>query len=178
MNLLIQVVLDLAWLAALSLAIGIIMKHVWPIIFGSSSNPQHTIYETSIGIGMYGLLLTYLDWLLLAYNRISRIKGYLPPITTTTAILWMSTIPLLSMAFIYLSFQWISAKVHRILDKKKSADMMKMLKATAAPTDEVCGICMDDFATPMALPCRHVFCNECIRLALEKRPACPICGRM
>ena len=178
MNLSIQILLDLAWLAILSFTTGVTMKRVWPIILRTSTDPQHTIYEASIGIGVYGLLLTILDWLLLAYHRVSRIKGHLLPITTATAILWMTTIPLLSIVCIYMSYRWISTKINRVLDKRKSADMAQALKATTAPIDEVCGVCMDDFAKPMALPCRHIFCNECIRLALEKRPACPMCGRI
>jgi hypothetical protein len=178
MTLSIQILLDLAWLAILSVANALAMMYLWPIIIRINRRPEHTLLDTALGMGIVGLLFTILDWLLLAYDRVSRIKGYLLPITSAVAILWAFAIPVILMAVIYIGFRWVSGKINRILDKKKSVDMIRTLKATAAPTDEVCGICMDDFAKPMALPCRHVFCNDCIRLALNKRPACPICGRM
>lgn len=41
----------------------------------------------------------------------------------------------------------------------------------------VCSICMDIKKTPKILhKCGHTFCTECIELAFQSKPACPICG--
>lgn len=41
----------------------------------------------------------------------------------------------------------------------------------------VCSICMDIKKTPKNLQkCGHTFCTECIELAFQYKPACPICG--
>ncbi|KAF8892190.1 hypothetical protein BD779DRAFT_97380 [Infundibulicybe gibba] len=44
-----------------------------------------------------------------------------------------------------------------------------------------CGICIENFKSPMSLPCGHVFCSECLLRAVESiKPyttlhACPVC---
>lgn len=41
----------------------------------------------------------------------------------------------------------------------------------------VCSICMDIKKKPKNLhKCGHTFCTECIELAFQSKPACPICG--
>lgn len=41
----------------------------------------------------------------------------------------------------------------------------------------VCSICMDIKKNPKNLhKCGHTFCTECIELAFQSKPACPICG--
>ncbi|CAK70952.1 unnamed protein product (macronuclear) [Paramecium tetraurelia] len=43
---------------------------------------------------------------------------------------------------------------------------------------ENCSICFEDFEDPVKLPCNHIFCRDCIVVALEQRQSCPICRRL
>ncbi|CAD8212275.1 unnamed protein product [Paramecium octaurelia] len=43
---------------------------------------------------------------------------------------------------------------------------------------ENCSICFEDYVDPIKLPCNHIFCRECIVVALEQRQSCPICRRL
>jgi hypothetical protein len=40
--------------------------------------------------------------------------------------------------------------------------------------DDICSICLEGFTSPVRLPCGHVFCEDCIRLHLERDPTCPL----
>ncbi|KAJ8305233.1 hypothetical protein KUTeg_017214, partial [Tegillarca granosa] len=42
--------------------------------------------------------------------------------------------------------------------------------------DEDCCICMDKITDPKWLPCKHVFCTDCIDQQFKFKPACPQCG--
>ncbi|KAJ7320881.1 hypothetical protein DFH08DRAFT_890472 [Mycena albidolilacea] len=39
----------------------------------------------------------------------------------------------------------------------------------------VCSICFEKFAAPVALPCGHIFCRECIQHAMEATRSCQPC---
>lgn len=43
---------------------------------------------------------------------------------------------------------------------------------SAGPT---CPICHDEFKRPTYLQCRHIFCEECLTVWLEREPTCPLC---
>ncbi|CZT25485.1 uncharacterized protein RCC_11217 [Ramularia collo-cygni] len=50
-----------------------------------------------------------------------------------------------------------------------------MYEATDVPVSP-CSICWDDPAqTPIRLPCKHIFCKECLVLWFEKSDNCPMC---
>ncbi len=38
-----------------------------------------------------------------------------------------------------------------------------------------CSICFDELERPTITPCSHLFCNECIKLALQHKRQCPLC---
>lgn len=102
----------------------------------------------------------------------TRLKGGLLPLTTiwagvrTTIVPWSVIVTMETIGRL--------AKPKKI----KTSVLNKILLPCAAPEDEVCGICKDDeFESPMELPCHHIFCNDCIRLALEARSVCPMCGK-
>jgi superfamily II DNA or RNA helicase len=38
-----------------------------------------------------------------------------------------------------------------------------------------CSICFDELERPTITPCSHLFCNECITLALQHKRQCPLC---
>lgn len=40
-----------------------------------------------------------------------------------------------------------------------------------------CSICMDTIHTPVVLPCKHVFCDNCISSWLEMNSTCPLCRK-
>ncbi|KAL7499493.1 hypothetical protein ACHAWT_007774 [Skeletonema menzelii] len=42
------------------------------------------------------------------------------------------------------------------------------------PTDLICSICMTVPAEPRITPCNHLFCQKCIRQALDDKYLCPI----
>lgn len=43
--------------------------------------------------------------------------------------------------------------------------------------DDECPICTDDFESPVALPCKHIYCRKCICewLSMRSRNTCPKC---
>ncbi|KAK3607317.1 hypothetical protein CHS0354_018802 [Potamilus streckersoni] len=47
---------------------------------------------------------------------------------------------------------------------------------TQSDETENCPICMDVLTKPECLPCGHKFHADCIKVSLEYKPACPICG--
>ena len=61
--------------------------------------------------------------------------------------------------------------------KMDEAAMNRILWTCRAPMEEICVICMDDFDKAVELPCRHIFCDSCVKLALRERGACPVCSR-
>lgn len=61
------------------------------------------------------------------------------------------------------------------------ADIMSsVLCAVRDPSSirgDICPICKDTFVRPTTTPCRHTYCNTCIRSALAHQDACPLCAR-
>lgn len=39
-----------------------------------------------------------------------------------------------------------------------------------------CSICLEIFTQPANLPCGHIYCHECLQMALKVRSSCPICS--
>ena len=43
--------------------------------------------------------------------------------------------------------------------------------------DLTCPICLERFTSPLLLPCcANSFCRQCLKKALARRPACPLCN--
>lgn len=57
-----------------------------------------------------------------------------------------------------------------------STGLVPVTDLSSLPTDG-CSICTDPFQTPIALPCKHIFCKQCALdwLSLPSRNTCPFC---
>lgn len=38
-----------------------------------------------------------------------------------------------------------------------------------------CPICHDEYADPVLLQCRHIFCEACVALWFDREQTCPLC---
>lgn len=41
--------------------------------------------------------------------------------------------------------------------------------------DNICPICQDKLASPVILKCKHIFCEDCVCVWLDKENSCPMC---
>ncbi|XP_023688793.1 E3 ubiquitin-protein ligase RNFT1 isoform X1 [Paramormyrops kingsleyae] len=48
-------------------------------------------------------------------------------------------------------------------------------KSQCFEAGDICPICKAAFREPQALPCQHIFCDECIALWLNRERTCPLC---
>ena len=54
--------------------------------------------------------------------------------------------------------------------------LARSLDLTSAD-DLTCPICLERFTSPLLLPCcANSFCRHCLKKALARRPACPLCN--
>jgi hypothetical protein len=165
---------DIAWLAFLSLAMGTAMTQIWALILRHPRLPLKGLLKTTVRTFFFGIPVTLLDRILESEGYLTRLNGRFPPIITILAVLQMTVIPgVVWMVFL------TGTRMPTLLSRKKmnEAAMNRILWSCRAPTEEVCVICRGDFDQAVELPCRHVFCDDCIRLALRARGACPICSR-
>jgi hypothetical protein len=44
-----------------------------------------------------------------------------------------------------------------------------------AATGGSCPICQDDLTEPIALHCKHIFCEACISMWFDRERTCPLC---
>lgn len=75
--------------------------------------------------------------------------------------------------------QFVDSVLRRRLAVKEGrflADLIDQLRHQQLEKRE-CIICLDRLLSPTILPCAHVFCEECIRHALELKSECPMCKR-
>eukprot|EP01137_Pigoraptor_chileana_P009765 Opistho-2@58490 len=48
-------------------------------------------------------------------------------------------------------------------------------KEQIAEADNTCAICQEDLRDPVALHCKHIFCEDCVGAWLERERTCPLC---
>lgn len=67
--------------------------------------------------------------------------------------------------------------LHRLHTKKRSEFVQELIAEIRSQKLESreCIICLDTVNRPAILPCAHVFCEECIKHALEGMRRCPLC---
>ncbi|KAH3877383.1 E3 ubiquitin-protein ligase RNFT1-like [Dreissena polymorpha] len=41
--------------------------------------------------------------------------------------------------------------------------------------EENCPICQDDYQDPVMLPCKHIFCENCVSIWFDREKTCPMC---
>lgn len=59
-------------------------------------------------------------------------------------------------------------------------ELFQLCKTPAKPgLDDICAFCREHYVdrNPVELPCRHVYCTECIERWLDKDCLCPLCRR-
>ena len=58
--------------------------------------------------------------------------------------------------------------------------MLEPLTKLPEGIDNECSICTEEFITPVALPCMHLYCRNCITewLSRRNRNTCPICRKI
>lgn len=61
-------------------------------------------------------------------------------------------------------------------DETDSKHQVQPEKESVKEEDETCVICMDKPKLSTVLPCRHVFCRDCIEEHFKYKKACPTCG--
>lgn len=77
----------------------------------------------------------------------------------------------------------LRAKIVRQENEKKEAKMKELLDAepelSELPDDLICPVCLDLLHEPFQVePCRHIFCEPCLRRLGQKNPmncTCPLC---
>lgn len=74
------------------------------------------------------------------------------------------------------SYKGASGKDDLNVGKKGSNDEFGKTMKEDTIKDESCCICMDNLTNPKKLTCGHIFCKECIDMALKHKPACPSCN--
>jgi len=50
-----------------------------------------------------------------------------------------------------------------------------VIDADDVPADFECAICQDVLNRPVVLPCKHLFCSECLAASLKLKHMCPLC---
>ena len=58
---------------------------------------------------------------------------------------------------------------------KRAMSDSSVIDADDVPADYECAICQDVLNNPVQLPCKHVFCSECLSGALQMKRICPVC---
>lgn len=68
-------------------------------------------------------------------------------------------------------------KEFRVFYKETYGDMssVRLASANTESEDNVCPICQDKLASPVILKCRHIFCEDCVCVWLDKENSCPMC---
>lgn len=82
------------------------------------------------------------------------------------------------MYFVCINIRFLGNELAKIIGHKTPEEMCRR-----ATTDDIkkytedCAICREDLGSrsPLALPCSHVFCTECIYQWFDKHPSCPTC---
>jgi len=82
------------------------------------------------------------------------------------------------MYFVLVNLRFLGAELARLISHKTPEEMCR--RATLEDIKkyaEECAICREDLGShhPLALPCTHVFCTECIYQWFDKHPSCPTC---
>ena len=161
-----------------------------PLIFPEQRPTLRGIFKTTLVTGMLYFVVVMVDWSqvwdwcmaqveaisfldmkTVAMVTAGTTAAALGLLYAVIAILMVGTIVVLLTQF------FLEVLVEPIIRRREDGKMKKLLHPTAAPEDEVCVVCRDDFEDAVELPCQHVFCDGCIRLALRMRSACPLCSR-
>lgn len=163
---------DIAWLAFLSLAMATVATEIWPLLLRGPRRPLiKNILKIALRTFAYSFPVTLLDKILESKGYMTRLNGRFPTLTTILLLAQTFITPGFVIMAV-LTSSWISTP-----KKMDEAAMNRILQTCQPPPDEMCVVCRGDFDKPAELPCRHVFCDGCIRLALREQGACPICRR-
>ena len=159
-----QLLRDFSWLLAMCFTFAGIVC-IWPIIWDLEERiPIQAWWMSSLGTAYFGLLIVTLDWMLVSSGYLSRVRGQLLPITTVVG----------GLIFAFVIYGTIEGL---IMGTTEEPAIKAVLTATEPGNDEACAVCMGGYTDAVALPCQHVFCRDCIGMALEKKSRCPVCNK-
>lgn len=91
---------------------------------------------------------------------------------------WFSTFLLLIYTIFKLNLVYIKSSDLWKTYQKFNSDMNLGTKPTSEEVHiagESCPICHDDFANPVKLSCKHIFCEDCVSLWFDREQTCPMC---
>ena len=63
----------------------------------------------------------------------------------------------------------------QISESKYLYTILEKLNSNNVLSDEICSICMDQITDPTLTSCGHLFCYDCLKLALSFKKLCPLC---
>lgn len=75
--------------------------------------------------------------------------------------------------------------LYRCLDRSSKVQVtepvyvatLRVLSKGEIRADDFCAICREDFTEPVALPCNHTYCRQCLAASAAYFPHCPHCAR-
>lgn len=91
---------------------------------------------------------------------------------------WFSTFLLIIYTVFKLNLVYIKSSDLWKTYKKFKSNMNLGTKPTSEEVHiagESCPICHDDFANPVKLSCKHIFCEDCVSLWFDREQTCPMC---
>lgn len=90
-----------------------------------------------------------------------------------------STVFLVFLCILYFVFK-INQLYHILKNLRQSVndlngDLSSIRISNTDGSDNICPICQDKLNSPVELKCKHIFCEDCVCVWLDKENSCPMC---
>lgn len=90
-----------------------------------------------------------------------------------------STVFLVFLCILYFVFK-INQLYHILKNLRQSvndlnSDLSSIRITSSESSDNICPICQDKLNGPVELKCKHIFCEDCVCVWLDKENSCPMC---
>jgi len=152
-----------------------IITAVSPRVFQLSSRGKYFVF-IEISSHIYRALATIPPWVQYLLNSHSNSS-----LDSSTMIIFRTLVGIL-LCTIYLLCKIYSAIA---IIQKWRISLMKLFQSSnygRKPTDSqlqtcgpICPICHEEYRKPSFLECKHIFCEECLAMWLDRERTCPMC---